>query len=327
MGHARPRLRAAGESHGRSELLPAGRGRPWHLARGSTTPTTSSPTPGSRPWRRPGTTLHCARSYAEQGLAINSYSALLYGALSDAELQLGEYDAAFASIQTMVDLSPDTASLSRASYAWELRGDIDQARALMRACPRRCADACRPGLRARAPRRAGIRRGRRRRRPRTLHLDALDALPGDAAALAGKARAEAALGQIETALDDYAARRRPCPRTQLHHRVRPSARVGRPIRRGRRAVRRVRRHAAAVRRRTASIPTPRPRCSTPTGATSTEQSRMASRVSPLGRSSSCTTRTRGRCIAAGRDDEALDCDRSGARSWARAARCSTSTPA
>ena len=100
-----------------------------------------------------------ARSYAEQGLAINSYSALLHGALSDAQLQLGEYDAAFASIQTMVDLSPDTTSLSRASYAWELRGDIDQARALMQ---RALDDAPTPYDRAFAlgtARRAGIRSG------------------------------------------------------------------------------------------------------------------------------------------------------------------------
>ena len=31
----------------------------------------------------------------------------------------------------MVDLLPDTGSLARASYAWELRGDIDEARSLM----------------------------------------------------------------------------------------------------------------------------------------------------------------------------------------------------
>ena len=79
-----------------------------------------------------------ARDFAEHGLEINAYSAILYGALSDAELQLGNYDAAFAAVQRMVDLSPDMASLSRASYTWELRGNVDEARRLMQ---RALADA------------------------------------------------------------------------------------------------------------------------------------------------------------------------------------------
>jgi len=103
-----------------------------------------------------------AKTYAQQGLAINSYSDILYGALSDAETQLGEYPEARASVDKMVNLSPDTSSLSRASYTRELQGDTDQARTLMQ--------------------------------------QALD----DAPTGAGKAKAEAALGQNLTALDDYA---------------------------------------------------------------------------------------------------------------------------
>ena len=72
-----------------------------------------------------------AKTYAERGLAINAYSAVLHGALGDAELQLGNYDAAFEAVQRMVDLSPDTSSLSRASYTWELRGDVATATELM----------------------------------------------------------------------------------------------------------------------------------------------------------------------------------------------------
>src|SRR5262245_50687270 len=49
-----------------------------------------------------------AEDHAETGLAINPYSSLLYGALSDAEIQLGEYDAAFDAVQKMINLSPDT---------------------------------------------------------------------------------------------------------------------------------------------------------------------------------------------------------------------------
>jgi tetratricopeptide (TPR) repeat protein len=144
-----------------------------------------------------------AKTYAERGLAINDYSALLYGALGDAELQLGNYDAAFEATQRMVDLSPDTASLTRASYTWELRGELATATGLMQ---RAFDDAPTPAGRAFALVHLGqlaFNAGD----PATAlshHLAALEAAPSDVAALAGRARSEAALGQIETALDHYA---------------------------------------------------------------------------------------------------------------------------
>lgn len=153
-----------------------------------------------------------ARDFAQRGLAINEYSAILYGALTDAELQLGNYAAAFDATQAMVDLSPDTASLARASYVRELQGDRDQATQLMQ---RALDDAPNGAARAFA----------------LLHLGelafdagdpnaalayynaAVEASPDDPAPLAGKAKAEAALGQTQTALDHYAevARRVPDP--------------------------------------------------------------------------------------------------------------------
>jgi hypothetical protein len=47
-------------------------------------------------------------------------------ALADAQIQLGHYPEAFDATQRMVDLAPNTASLARVSYAWELRGDLEQ---------------------------------------------------------------------------------------------------------------------------------------------------------------------------------------------------------
>jgi tetratricopeptide (TPR) repeat protein len=144
-----------------------------------------------------------ARTYAERGLEINEYSALLYGALGDAELQLGNYDAAFAATQRMVDLSPDAASLSRASYTWELRGDIAQATSLMERAlddaptgPDQAFALVQLGGLAFDQGDANLALAR--------YNDALDAFPDDIAALAGKAKAEAALGQVETAVDHYA---------------------------------------------------------------------------------------------------------------------------
>jgi tetratricopeptide (TPR) repeat protein len=144
-----------------------------------------------------------AETYAQQGLAINQYSSILYGALSDAKLQLGEYDAAFAAVQKMLDLRPDTSSLSRASYTWELRGDNDQARQLMQRAfdnaPNKSAKAFALFYLGDLAFNSGDANG-----ALTYYRSALDASPGDAAALAGKAKAEAALGQNLTAIDDYA---------------------------------------------------------------------------------------------------------------------------
>ena len=145
-----------------------------------------------------------AKEHAETGLQINPYSSLLYGALSDAEVQLGNYDAAFEAVQKMIDLSPDTSSLSRASYTWELRGDLDRAAQLMQ---RALDDAPNPEDRAFALFQLGELEFNAGDPNAALehYLAALSASPDNPAALAGKARALAALGQIETALDTYAA--------------------------------------------------------------------------------------------------------------------------
>ncbi|MEO5898560.1 MAG: tetratricopeptide repeat protein [Ilumatobacteraceae bacterium] len=143
-----------------------------------------------------------AKSAAEQGLQINSYSPLLYGALSDAEIQLGNYTAGFAAVDTMVSLRPDTASLTRASYAAELRGDVPGATDLMQRALDRAPNA---SARAFALFYLG---------ELSFNSGDVDAALGfynrayaesplDPAALDGKAKAEAALGQTETAIDHY----------------------------------------------------------------------------------------------------------------------------
>lgn len=144
-----------------------------------------------------------AKVSAERGLEINPYNAILYGALSDAETQLGNYDAAFAAAQRMVDLSPDTASLSRASYTWELRGDVEQATELMQ---RAFDDAPTPADRAFALFYLGELAFNNGDPASALdyYNRAQAEVPTDPASLFGKAKAEAALGQVETALDHYA---------------------------------------------------------------------------------------------------------------------------
>ena len=143
-----------------------------------------------------------AKSFAEQGLKINGYSAILYGALSDAQVQLGSYTEAFDSVQKMIDLSPDTASLARASYAWELRGGIAQATQLMQ---RALDDAPTPGDKAPLFYLGELAfNGGDPETALGYYNSAQAQSPMDPAALAGKAKAEAALGQIDTALGHYA---------------------------------------------------------------------------------------------------------------------------
>ena len=55
-----------------------------------------------------------------------------YGALGDAQMELGRYDDAVRSFQTMVNLRPDLSSYVRVSYAREVHGDIDGAIAAMK---------------------------------------------------------------------------------------------------------------------------------------------------------------------------------------------------
>lgn len=51
----------------------------------------------------------------------------VYGVIADAQTELGMYDEAVATLQTMIDMRPDLASYSRAAYARELRGDLEGA--------------------------------------------------------------------------------------------------------------------------------------------------------------------------------------------------------
>jgi tetratricopeptide (TPR) repeat protein len=73
-----------------------------------------------------------ALRHGRAALAVDPYRAAAMGVVADALTELGRYDEAFTTVQRMVDLRPDTASYARASYAWELRGDVGRARDAMR---------------------------------------------------------------------------------------------------------------------------------------------------------------------------------------------------
>jgi tetratricopeptide (TPR) repeat protein len=64
-----------------------------------------------------------AKKYALQALQMNRYEADIYGALIDANIELGNYDEAIAYCDKMLSIRPDLRSYSRASYIREIYGD------------------------------------------------------------------------------------------------------------------------------------------------------------------------------------------------------------
>jgi tetratricopeptide (TPR) repeat protein len=74
-----------------------------------------------------------ALEHAERAREQDPHDPNVHGVVGDALVELGRYDEAFGSFQTMLDIRPDTASLARASYAFELQGARGAAIAAMRA--------------------------------------------------------------------------------------------------------------------------------------------------------------------------------------------------
>lgn len=143
-----------------------------------------------------------AEREAEAGLEINPASATLWGVLSDAQIQLGQYEEGFRSVQRMGDLSPDIASVTRAAYTFELIGDTDEARRLME---RALDEAFTGDDKAFALFQLGELSLSEGDANTALgyFLDALEVSPGDISAQSGKAHALGVAGQTETAIANY----------------------------------------------------------------------------------------------------------------------------
>lgn len=65
-----------------------------------------------------------ALTSAEAAVAINPYNAQIYGALVDANVELGHYAKAVEMADKMVSIRPDLRSYSRVSYLREIHGDV-----------------------------------------------------------------------------------------------------------------------------------------------------------------------------------------------------------
>lgn len=145
-----------------------------------------------------------ARDLADQVIAVSPHHWEAYAVLADARTQLGDDQGATDAVQALLDRHPGTAAFTRASYDLEQHGRTADARqALQQALDGAYDPAdqafCRYQI-AELDRNSG--------HPEdalTGYQKALDTDPSYPSALAGKARAEAALGHPDDAVRDYAA--------------------------------------------------------------------------------------------------------------------------
>ena len=139
----------------------------------------------------------------QQAVALHPESARFYGVVADAQIELGQYDAAWISLQKMVERRPDYNSYTRISYARELQGDTRGAiDAMQRAIT---AGSAVPENAAWAYVQLGnlwFGKGDLQQAQTNYDL-AVQLLPDYAAGVAGKARIAAAQGNLPQAAELY----------------------------------------------------------------------------------------------------------------------------
>jgi tetratricopeptide (TPR) repeat protein len=82
-----------------------------------------------------------ALAWGQKAVAANPHSAQAYAVVGDAQVELGMYEEAFATFQKAVDLKPELSTYARASYAWELQGNVGNALAAMKLARQAAASA------------------------------------------------------------------------------------------------------------------------------------------------------------------------------------------
>ena len=128
----------------------------------------------------------------------------LYGALTDAYVELGDYRRAIESAQTMVDLRPDAASYSRVAYLRSLSGDTEGAIAAMDVAVKAADPRDTEGVAwYRVQLGEELARAGRAVEAEAQFEKALIIFPTHRMALAAKAHARAAAGDYDKAIEIY----------------------------------------------------------------------------------------------------------------------------
>ncbi|MEO6392313.1 MAG: tetratricopeptide repeat protein [Pyrinomonadaceae bacterium] len=141
---------------------------------------------------------------ARKAQALRPANADIYGAITDAQVELGAYPEAIESAQKMMDLRPDTAAYSRVSYLRELHGDPEGAIEAMRIAVK-ISDPNSPESAAWCRVHLGLQLMNVGKRDEAEHeFDAaLSGFPDYYLALSAKAKARAAAGDTTNALELY----------------------------------------------------------------------------------------------------------------------------
>ncbi len=145
-----------------------------------------------------------ALALAERAQQVDSFNPPALGIVGDALVELGRYDDAFAAIEQLNSMKPGFPAYSRASYAWELRGDTERATEAMEQALHAAGSLGQATFAAYYLGQLAFDEG---------DLDAaqarfevgLEREPDSPALLAGSARVAAAQGDIQTAVRDYTA--------------------------------------------------------------------------------------------------------------------------
>ncbi len=128
----------------------------------------------------------------------------VYGALTDALVELGDYEEAAAAAQTMVNLRPDTSSYSRVSYLRELHGDTEGAIEAMSVAVRAASPQDPENLAWCRVQLGNLLMNAGRLAEAEREFDrALQVFPDYRMALEAKARARIAAGDLESAASIY----------------------------------------------------------------------------------------------------------------------------